>query len=61
MYYFHIVPRKYRKIFFVLMDFSSKRGETLANFYLRNYAHLIPNDVEIWEYDSVTKNAVCIN
>jgi len=61
MYYFHIVPRKYRKIFFVLKDFSSKRGETLANYYLRTHAHLIPNDVEIWEYDSVTKNAVCIN
>ncbi len=54
MYYFHIAPAKYRKIFFVLRDFSAKRGLTLAAYYLRHYAHLIPDDVEIWEFDETS-------
>ncbi len=51
MYYFHIAPPEYRKILFVAKDYSPKRGATLAAYYLRNYGHLIPHGVEIWEYD----------
>lgn len=52
MYYFHLAPQNYRKIFFVLRDFSEKRGCTLAEYYLRNYFHLVPDGVEVWEYDA---------
>jgi len=51
MYYFHCTPKKYRKILFVLRSVRKKSGETLASYYVRNFGHLIPNDVEIWEYD----------
>ena len=58
MYYFFAAPDGYRKIMFVLRDYSERRGETLAEYYLRTYGHLVPGDVEFWEYDEVTKNAV---
>ena len=51
MYYFHLAPSEYRKIFFILRDYSNKRNETLGEYYIRTYGHLIPNDVEIMEYD----------
>jgi hypothetical protein len=51
MYYFHLAPPRFRKVLFVLRDFSENRGETLAAYYARNYRHLVPSDVEILEYD----------
>ncbi len=51
MYYFVCSPDKYRKILFVLRDARPKTGETLAQYYIRMYSHLIPTKVEIWEYD----------
>lgn len=51
MYYFLVAPEGYRKILFVLRDVSQKRRETLAEYYVRTYGHLIPEDVEIWEVD----------
>ena len=50
MYYFSLAPQKYRKVMFVLRDFNEKRGETLAQYYLKNYGHMVPDDVEILEY-----------
>lgn len=50
MYYFSLAPSKFRKILFVSRDFNAKRGETLAEYYIRNYGHMIPSDVEILEY-----------
>jgi hypothetical protein len=52
MYYFHIASDKYRKVFFALRD--ARRGITLANYYVANYGLLIPDGVEIWEYDFAT-------
>ena len=57
MYYFTIAPSGYRKVFFVLRDYSQKRQETVAEYYMRTYAHLIPKVVEIWEYDEDKKSA----
>ncbi len=54
MYYFHLAPADYRKVFFILRDFSSKRNETLAEYYIRNYGHLVPDDVEFVEFDENT-------
>lgn len=51
MYFFHVAPSGYRKIMFVLRDFSRKRNETLGEYYLRTNFHLIPMDVEFWEFD----------
>jgi hypothetical protein len=51
MYYFHLAPREYRKIMFVLNDRCARRGVTLAAYYLSACSHLIPDDVEFWEFD----------
>ena len=61
MYYFLAAPENYRKIFFVLKDFSVKKNETLAEYYLRTYFHLVPAGVEFWEYNSEIENAIHIN
>lgn len=57
MYYFHASPPGYRKIFLVLKDHSEKRNETLCDYYLRTKLHLIPEDVEIWEFDQGSMGA----
>ena len=45
MFYFHVAPREYRKIFSVL---KHDRGEqSLAAYYIRTHGHLIPDGVEI--------------
>ena len=51
MYYFFSAPDEYRKILFVLRDERRTTGETLSAYYIRNYGHLIPVGVEIWELD----------
>ncbi|MFW6016090.1 MAG: hypothetical protein ACOCRK_06600 [bacterium] len=56
MYYFLLAPNNYRKIFFILKDVSLKRNETLGQYYIRRYNHLIPESVEILEYDTEINN-----
>ena len=51
MYFFHAAPSGYRKILFVLRDFSQRRNESLGAYYIRTNPHLIPADVEVWEFD----------
>ena len=60
MYYFHLAPPEYRKILFVLRDYSDKRGETLAQYYIRIHGHLIPEDVEILEFNDADGAAICL-
>ena len=55
MYYFHLAPVMYRKILFVLKQ--SRREVTLASYYLRTHGHMVPDGVEIWEYDVETNTA----
>ncbi len=57
MFFFHAAPSEYRKILFVLRDISSKRKETLAEYYVRTNPHLIPDKVEVWEYDTALQTA----
>ena len=54
MYYFSCAPSQYRKILFVLRDTRATTGETLSQYYIRTYSHLIPHRVEIWEYDETS-------
>ncbi|SPD72151.1 conserved hypothetical protein [uncultured Desulfobacterium sp.] len=56
MFFFHTAPSGYRKLLVVLHDFSSRRNETLGEYYVRTYSHLIPEDVEVWEYDENGKH-----
>ncbi len=51
MYLFSLVNSDYEKYFVVLKDYSNKRQKTLGEYYLERYGHLIPEDVEIYEYD----------
>jgi hypothetical protein len=52
MYYFHIAPPKFRKIMFVLKN--DRRGLSLASYYLHTHGHMIPDGVEVWEFDAGT-------
>lgn len=60
MYFFLLAPSHYRKVLFVLKDYSKKHKKTLAQYYAANYGHLIPDGVEILEFDDVTRTAVYI-
>ncbi len=50
MFYFAVAPKEYNKILYVLR--SLRRGESLSDHYVKRFGHLIPDGVEIWEYDS---------
>jgi hypothetical protein len=55
MYYFHVAPAIYRKILFVL---KHNRGDlSLASYYLKTHGHMVPNGVEVWEYDMTSNKA----
>ena len=56
MYYFHLAPKRFRKILFVLEARHTRRAETLAEYYTRINGHLIPSDVSIFEYNPTTKH-----
>lgn len=56
MYFFHLVQANVRKIMFVQRDANEKTIETLAEYYIRLHSHLIPHDVEFWEYDIDSKS-----
>ena len=51
MFYFYVAPPGIRKILVVLRDFSSSKNKTLGEYYIQTYSHLIPADVEVWEFD----------
>lgn len=57
MFFFEAAPDGFRKIFFVLRHHCERRDETLAAYYIRTHFHLIPADVEMWEYDTETSTA----
>ncbi|WP_176695102.1 MULTISPECIES: hypothetical protein [Paracoccus] len=51
MFYFHMAPPQYRKIFFVERSLRLGRDESLLAYFRRTQAHMIPADVELWELD----------
>jgi hypothetical protein len=60
MYYFHLAPRDYRKILFVLHDRRDEDGESLLRYYKRTYSHMIPDGVEFLEWDAASGDVVKI-
>jgi len=60
MFFFHAAPSCYRKIFFILRDFSEKRKITLGEYYIRTNPHFIPKDVEVWEFNDKQGTAIRI-
>ncbi len=57
MFLFHAAPSGYRKLLFVLLDINTVTKETLGEYYVRTHRHLIPSDVEIWEFNQKTGKA----
>lgn len=55
MYYFAAAPKAYRKVLYVLK--SSRKGQSLAELYVRRFGNLIPPGVEIWEYDVASRSS----
>jgi hypothetical protein len=53
MYYFHVAPKNFRKILFVLKH--DRRGHSLASYYLHTHGHLVPDGVEVWEFNTETQ------
>ena len=51
MFYFHMSPPDYRKIFVVERSMRPGRPESLLTYFLRTQAHMIPPDVEFRELD----------
>lgn len=61
MYYFHMAPREYRKIFFVERSIRPTSRETLLSYFNRTQAHIIPIDVELWELDRDSEEFTILN
>ena len=51
MLLFSLSPVHYRKILFVLKNLHQRTQQSLATHYIRTQGHLIPDGVEIWEFD----------
>lgn len=51
MFYFHMAPPQYRKIFFVERSLRAGRDESLLDYFRRTQFHMIPDDIEFWELD----------
>lgn len=51
MLYFSLLQPETVKFLFVLKDINSKTQESLASYYIRNFKHLIPENVQIIEHD----------
>jgi hypothetical protein len=60
MLLFSVSPPHYRKILFVLKHLHQRTQQSLANHYIRTQGHLIPDNVEIWEFDIDSKTSARI-
>ncbi len=55
--HFMLVPPGYRKMLVMMRSERLAGGETLAVHYARTQGHLVPPDVELWQFD--TKARTC--
>ena len=58
MFYFHMAPPVYRKIFFAERSVRPGRNESLLSYFLRTQAHMTPADVEFWELDPISDELI---
>lgn len=56
MFIFYMTPKTYRKIFIAERSERKTTGESLLSYFMRTHIHMIPADVEFWEFDSATGN-----
>jgi hypothetical protein len=56
MFYFHLAPDTFRKIFVV--ERSLRNELSLVQHYMRCHGHLVPDNVELWELDATTGKAL---
>lgn len=54
MLHFMLAPAGYRKLLVMLKSERLSGGESLASYYARTQGHLIPPDVEVWQFDPAT-------
>ena len=54
MLYFSLAPPRYRKL--LVLQRSLRASQSLAELYSKRYAHLIPDGVELWEFDPPSNN-----
>ena len=57
MFYFNLAPEKYRKIFFVLRDYSEKKRQTLLQYHISKNCKNVTKNIKIYEYNE--KNGHC--
>lgn len=55
--YFWAAPSSFRKLLFLAKSAHPSKGETLRAHWLRRYGHLLPSDLEVWEYDPTSQKA----
>ncbi|OIQ38100.1 MAG: hypothetical protein BM560_20145 [Roseobacter sp. MedPE-SWde] len=60
MFYFHMAPSKYRKIFLVEQSLRPGRDESLLAYFIRTQAHMLPSDVEFWQLEKETDNILIL-
>lgn len=60
MFLFHAAPSDYKKILFILKDFNQRRKVILGEYYIKTNSHLIPKNVELWEFDDKRNSAIRI-
>ncbi|XUU60270.1 hypothetical protein ACRAQ6_11965 [Erythrobacter sp. HA6-11] len=58
MFYFHMAPSNYRKLFVAARSLRKGYDEPLLAYFARTKAHLIPKDVELWELDEASSTLV---
>lgn len=52
MLLFHLAPATYRKLLVVQRHMHPRRTEdSLAAHYIRTQLHLVPNGIEVWQFD----------
>lgn len=56
MFSFYIAPKKYKKIFFVEMNYNQKNCKTLLEYFIEHYFYLIPEDVILVDYYTHNNN-----
>jgi len=58
MFLFHLAPAHYRKLLVILRHMHPRRSEdSLAAHYIRTQSHLVPEGIEIWQFDLLSRQA----